>query len=821
MDGRRGELRLAVPEQVDCRLVERLAAAEGISVEETAALTGDGVDGRYDCAVVPVDDEPGERVESTLPTLYVGDSTELAKRLGPRADGVAPDATVEEAVARVRTLIESEETSGARAIDRMSDGFVAIDDEWRVTRVNEAGERVLRAAMDSDERQIRGRRLCESLTDSVEPPLRETCREVARTGEAATVETRFEPLDAWFSVHAYPDPDGVSVYFREISTEKALQTGYRALLETAQTLLAATEPDDIAATVVETIVDELGYEHCVVRLVDGDDLRPAALSEPAGGETATRPTYDRDEGLPGEALQRGEPIEIPDLDAAGVDIGIPAVHSTLTVPIGEHGTISVGATEPDGFSEVDTQLLEVLALVATAALERDDRLQLLGRYRAALERTNEMAFALDENGDLTLATESLANRWGYDRDEVLGQNILEFASREFVESLSEQLQRGDDAMTIEATDAETNLGVPVEIQLSAITPGEPTAGVVGIVHDISTLAETRADLEEEQDRFRYLFEQLPSPAVEVRLDADDDERIERTNARFEELFEVDDAPSEGRLLSEVVEPPADRSRDEQMLTEGSTAERRGERLTATGRRTFIIRTVPFGIGGERRLFRIYIDITEETRRQRQLEMLHRVLRHNLRNELTVIGGNAQSLAMNAEREQHRTIAESIVDSADALGKLSDTSAMIRQISTTTDSTTGDLQTLVDEVLESVARPTLEVTVDVPEGVTVVGRQYLGRALTELLENATEFGESPVTVRATPGDTTVDIAVSDAGDGVPEREQAVIAGGLSISQLDHSRGLGLWVVSYVAESLGGRLRFEDDGTTVVLAGLPVE
>ena len=74
-------------------------------------------------------------------------------------------------------------------------------------------------------------------------------------------------------------------------------------------------------------------------------------------------------------------------------------------------------------------------------------------------------------------------------------------------------------------------------------------------------------------------------------------------------------------------------------------------------------------------------------------------------------------------------------------------------------------------------------------------------------------ESPVTVRATLDETTVDIAVSDSG--------AVITGEVEITQLDHSRGLGLWVVSYVAESLDGRLRFEDDGTEVVLADLPVE
>jgi hypothetical protein len=146
MDGRRGGVRLAVPEQVDCSLVDRLAAADGVTVEETAALTGDSVDGGYDCAVVPVDNSDTDRVESTLPTLYVAEPAALAGLLGPRADAVTPGTTVEEAVARVRALVELGGGTETRAVGRMSDGLVAVNEEWRVTWANDAGKAVLRAS---------------------------------------------------------------------------------------------------------------------------------------------------------------------------------------------------------------------------------------------------------------------------------------------------------------------------------------------------------------------------------------------------------------------------------------------------------------------------------------------------------------------------------------------------------------------------------------------------------------------------------------------------------------------------------------------------
>jgi signal transduction histidine kinase len=60
-------------------------------------------------------------------------------------------------------------------------------------------------------------------------------------------------------------------------------------------------------------------------------------------------------------------------------------------------------------------------------------------------------------------------------------------------------------------------------------------------------------------------------------------------------------------------------------------------------------------------------------------------------------------------------------------------------------------------------------------------------------------------------------VSDNGPGIPQREQEIVTGDRTITQLDHGSGLGLWVAKWIVEDYGGELSFEADeaGTTVVL------
>jgi signal transduction histidine kinase len=92
------------------------------------------------------------------------------------------------------------------------------------------------------------------------------------------------------------------------------------------------------------------------------------------------------------------------------------------------------------------------------------------------------------------------------------------------------------------------------------------------------------------------------------------------------------------------------------------------------------------------------------------------------------------------------------------------------------------------------------------------RAVLRRMLAELVENSLEHAttDSPrveLGVREV-SDGTVELSVADDGPGLPEREREILAAGTE-TQLEHGRGIGLWVVNWAVTQLGGDLRFREN------------
>jgi signal transduction histidine kinase len=64
-------------------------------------------------------------------------------------------------------------------------------------------------------------------------------------------------------------------------------------------------------------------------------------------------------------------------------------------------------------------------------------------------------------------------------------------------------------------------------------------------------------------------------------------------------------------------------------------------------------------------------------------------------------------------------------------------------------------------------------------------------------------------------------VSDDGPGVPGLERELVADERRITQLDHGNGIGLRVVRWIVDAMGGDVRFEDgDGHHTVVVSVPV-
>ena len=797
------------------------------TAEFDVVVAGDAaeVPTRIDCVVCHAAGDWQRAVETlrdrSIPVVVTGsvDTTVAvdASRLGAEFAPTDELAGREETLAdRVRVLAAADDGSandaalGAeRTLERTDEAVLAVDTDWTLTYANERADELL------DGEALLGRTLWAALPAEASDAYDEKLHEAMETREPVQFRTHYEPLDIWTAVRAYPDADGLSVFIDDATAQKRRQLQYEALIESSRSLPAAETPEAVVETVQRAVTD-LGFEYNCVRLYDAtaDALEPVATSDRVETDMPTRPTHEPGESFPGRVFERGRSMYVADLATADPDASadLGDLQSAFYLPLGTSGVVSVGATERDAFDATDRQLLELLAVSAGAAISRTEREQRLRRYRAVLENTDEMAYALDGDGYIRLVTDALADRWGSDPAEVIGEHILAFVDETLVERTTERLAATEtDEAVVEVEPEVTGLDLPIELHVSSIGGG-PDTGVVGVARDISELEATRSDLERQRDRFEYLFQELPDPVVGVRVKGDT-HVIRNVNPAFIETFLGPEETAVGEPVVDVVELPDDEERSFSIDHGGGIVEREVERVTTDGVRTFAFRAVPFRTGGERLVFGIYVDITDQTERRRRLEMLHRVLRHNLRNSATVIDGNAGVLANKVDDE--RGLIDGIHSAAADLMTLSETSSALRRVISVSDE---ELSTEpIDDIVRRVAADFGdELHHDTTADATIDAGGQVSRALEELIDNAVSHGEPPVQVTTTASEDTVTVRVTDSGDGVPEREQRVLMGEAEITQLTHSRGLGLWLVRYVATSLGGSLAFEDEGRTVVLS-----
>jgi len=309
--------------------------------------------------------------------------------------------------------------------------------------------------------------------------------------------------------------------------------------------------------------------------------------------------------------------------------------------------------------------------------------------------------------------------------------------------------------------------------------------------------------------------ELEDPVVVV----DHAERVVRLNRVAEQTFETDAAAATGRSLAAVVGVGLDT-----LSTPDAT-----ELAVAGGTRRFEATVSPVTDRLDRSPGRAVVlrDVTTDRVRAQRLAVLNRVVRHNLRNGMTSIIGRAEVIARE-EDDEHGTLAEAIVDSADDLVELGQRAREIEEMMghSPADDARVDLADLAGDVVERHREtyPDASLTVDVDEhSHAAADGRIVSSILDNLVENALEHNDAPtpvVTVSARREGEAVRVSVTDNGPGLPEHERAVIEAGEE-SPLEHGSGLGLWAVHWGVRRVGGELSFSDQTPegTVVTVRLP--
>lgn len=135
-------------------------------------------------------------------------------------------------------------------LERISDAFFALDGQWRFTYVNEKASLLLQR----NRSDLLGRVIWDEFPDAEASSFGTQYLRAVESQSSVAFSEYYAPLDSWFEVHAYPSPEGLSVYFEDISdkqrAQRMIQDSERRFRSLVEATAAAVWKTDRAGQIV-------------------------------------------------------------------------------------------------------------------------------------------------------------------------------------------------------------------------------------------------------------------------------------------------------------------------------------------------------------------------------------------------------------------------------------------------------------------------------------------------------------------------------------------------------------------------------------------
>ncbi len=303
-------------------------------------------------------------------------------------------------------------------LERITDAFVALDRDWRFTFVNaRAAQLLARRAED-----LIGQHVWTEFPESLGIELQRVCEQAMDGQKPANFEEYYAPIDRWLESRIYPSPDGMSIYFHDITDRKQSERHIRRLNRVHavlsainQTIVRVKDPGVMLNSACEIAVDLGQFRMSWIGLNRPSDGQ-LDIAAHAG---ASAPTITRLRELLGgdhapidciythAALTTGKHAVCNDIAAQPPTVNWRAdavaldYRSMVSLPIhsaGEVvGTFNLYSGESDYFDAEELRLLDELAADVGFALEVQARDAERERFERALKDSEDRFRQLAEN----------------------------------------------------------------------------------------------------------------------------------------------------------------------------------------------------------------------------------------------------------------------------------------------------------------------------------------------------------------------------------------------------------------------------------------
>jgi|GEM_PF-1468424 len=461
--------------------------------------------------------------------------------------------------------------------------------------------------------------------------------------------------------------------------------------------------------------------------------------------------------------------------------------------------------------------------------------------QALIERVFEISpvglVVVEPSGEILLANDRAEDLLGLERDEITGRRYDQPEWNIFYED-GTPIPESDHPVTRVLESGDPVFGFEHWIELADGTERWLSSNAAPILGDDGTVERVVVGLDD-ATRLKQREEQLEwLVGTEMLADVggwelDLETGLIEGTAGMRRLYGT---PEYNPTLEEALEKyhPNDRAalRDaiDACCETGEPMELEARRQTADEtERWFRLRAEKTVRDGTPKLRGIVRDITQDKEREQRIMVMSRILRHNIRNKLTVIRGNSRLLKEELSSSDFSVdAARGHIDRIEKASKELDSLAervrtFDRVIEHDLRSGTVHLRQVLTDVRDDLAEQHSGVTIDVaPTDAEISGdRVAIDLILEILVENALEYSDlSDPSIELTAEETPtgqVTVQVDTDGAGIPDMERKVLASETE-GPVAHSRGLGLWAVTWLVRRLGGSVTLAedpDDGTRVEL------
>ncbi len=340
---------------------------------------------------------------------------------------------IENAVEQYRSSreVEAQRERLLRVYERITDGFFAVDTNWRYTHSNEEGARLVGKSRE----ELIGERVWDVFPELEDSPFGETLRRAMDEQVTTTEEAYYPPHETWYDVTVYPDEDGISIYFRDSSIRKERE---QELERKERRYQAVFNDPNILVGLIDTDGTVLDINDTAMSYIDAD------LDDVVGEPFWETPWFSHSASI------RQQVKEGVEQAAEGEYVDF---EYDLERPSGERYTIE-GVIRP--VTDDDGEVMSLL-ISDRDITDRKDRERALEetqrRYETILRHQSDYIFVIDDSATITYVSPSIERVMGFDPNEVVGTDALGYIHPDHREraqtAFFETIEDAEEEVTVE------------------------------------------------------------------------------------------------------------------------------------------------------------------------------------------------------------------------------------------------------------------------------------------------------------------------------------------------------------------------------------